>query len=210
MKAGLVVFLWLLTGLGYYYIKSDYCHDDARNRPLFDNKISSENSLGEQGGIIATLDTTEVTSGTDPAQDSISTNTADTSITAISDEATITSSNSRVIRGDKKTVIYFDYNIADRSLDSDISNYLDEVVRNSQKDLSKVYVTGHTDNAGDELSNRKMGFMRARVIKEALIRKGLSPHRILTFSQGEKKPVDSNETEQGRRNNRRTELVIVK
>ena len=210
MKAGLVVLLWLLTGLGYYYIKCDYCNTDTNRHALFDNKISSENRSSVPGTIRETFDSTANINHPDLAQDLRSAHTIDTTTTTNSEGKTITSSSSRVIREDNRTVIYFDYNLADRQLDRDISNYLDEVVRNSQMNLSKVYITGHTDDTGDELSNRKMGFMRASVIKEALIRKGLSPQRILTFSEGEKKPVDSNETEQGRRNNRRTELVIIK
>ena len=51
--------------------------------------------------------------------------------------------------------------------------------------------------------------MRADAIKNLLVKKGLSPSRITTESQGESNPIASNNTPDGRKENRRVELTII-
>jgi len=70
----------------------------------------------------------------------------------------------------------------------------------------KVDVSGHTDWIGTDAYNQALSERRANIVKDYLVRKGVDAARISTFAYGETKPVDSNETDEGRGNNRRAEI----
>jgi len=56
--------------------------------------------------------------------------------------------------------------------------------------------------------NQSLGRARARHIQKILVKKGISKSRISIDSKGEEEPVASNDSEEGRRKNRRAELVL--
>ena len=68
----------------------------------------------------------------------------------------------------------------------------------------QVQVEGHTDSAAAEA----LSWSRARAVGDSLIRQGLSPDRISTRGFGDSRPLVSNATAAGRRENRRVEVVI--
>ncbi len=72
-----------------------------------------------------------------------------------------------------------------------------------------ILVEGHTDAVGSYAVNDRLSLARAESVKNYLINKGISPHRIKTRGYGERKPIASNNTALGRSLNRRTEIVIV-
>ena len=69
-----------------------------------------------------------------------------------------------------------------------------------------VLVEGHTDAFGSDDYNRKLGEKRAEAVREYLVGKGLKPGQIQVVSRGESDPAASNDTEEGRAMNRRTEV----
>lgn len=71
-----------------------------------------------------------------------------------------------------------------------------------------VYVDGYTDSVGSDAYNMKLGERRARTVADALADEGVSPSRMTVRSFGEESPVASNETEEGRAQNRRVEIVV--
>jgi outer membrane protein OmpA-like peptidoglycan-associated protein len=73
-----------------------------------------------------------------------------------------------------------------------------------------IRLEGHTDNTGDAAANKKLSFDRAIVVKEIMVKSGVTEGRIGTEGYGEEKPIASNDTEEGRAKNRRTELVVAK
>lgn len=73
----------------------------------------------------------------------------------------------------------------------------------------KVEVGGHTDNAGDDASNQKLSDARANAVRDHLIAAGIEAARITAKGYGETKPVADNTTEQGRAQNRRTEITVL-
>jgi outer membrane protein OmpA-like peptidoglycan-associated protein len=73
-----------------------------------------------------------------------------------------------------------------------------------------VRLEGHTDNTGDPAANKKLSLDRAVAVKEIMITGGIADARIGTDGYGEEKPIASNQTEDGRAKNRRTELVVEK
>lgn len=72
-----------------------------------------------------------------------------------------------------------------------------------------VEISGHTDNVGNPTANIKLSTDRAQVIKQALIAKGIDANKLKTNGYGQKKPIASNTSEEGRQQNRRTEFLIL-
>lgn len=72
-----------------------------------------------------------------------------------------------------------------------------------------ITVTGHTDNTGEENFNRKLSKDRASAVTDYLIAHGISSSRIAHNGMGSSSPIFSNETEEGRRRNRRVEILII-
>ncbi|MBN2870536.1 MAG: OmpA family protein [Campylobacterales bacterium] len=74
----------------------------------------------------------------------------------------------------------------------------------------KVTIVGHTDSTGSEAYNQKLSERRAEKVKEMLIADGIDEDRLFTDGEGETMPVASNETEEGRAENRRIEIELCK
>ncbi|MEL7120639.1 MAG: OmpA family protein [Bacteroidota bacterium] len=72
-----------------------------------------------------------------------------------------------------------------------------------------IQINGHTDDVGQEDDNQQLSEKRALAVYEYLIEKGIVEARLSYKGFGELKPIDTNETEEGRQNNRRTEFVIL-
>jgi outer membrane protein OmpA-like peptidoglycan-associated protein len=70
---------------------------------------------------------------------------------------------------------------------------------------AKISLGGHADAIGSEDYNMKLSEKRAKAAKDYLVKKGLSENLFNVEAFGESKPIDSNYTEKGRANNRRTE-----
>jgi len=73
----------------------------------------------------------------------------------------------------------------------------------------KIEISGHTDNQGGEELNQKLSENRAKSVKEYLLNNSIVSTRLVYKGYGESKPIDSNETDEGRANNRRTEFKIL-
>lgn len=73
----------------------------------------------------------------------------------------------------------------------------------------RIRVEGHTDNTGSMRINMTLSEKRAESVKAYLVQKGVDARRIQVVGYGPKKPIATNDTEFGRRLNRRTEIVIT-
>ena len=73
-----------------------------------------------------------------------------------------------------------------------------------------VSIEGHTDDRGSDDYNQKLSARRAASVVTFLIENGVSRERLASQGHGEAKPVDSNNTSQGRAKNRRVEFLIIK
>jgi len=69
-------------------------------------------------------------------------------------------------------------------------------------------LVGHTDNVGSEEFNMDLSKRRAISVKNALVAQGVNASRLKAFGRGELDPVASNETPEGRLQNRRTEVIL--
>jgi len=72
-----------------------------------------------------------------------------------------------------------------------------------------VELGGHTDNTGDDALNMTLSEARALSVLNFLQRKGIPDSTMTSKGYGENYPTDTNDTEEGRQNNRRTELKII-
>jgi outer membrane protein OmpA-like peptidoglycan-associated protein len=73
----------------------------------------------------------------------------------------------------------------------------------------RIRINGHTDNVGEPEYNMELSSRRAESVASYLISTGVDNSRILHIGFGETSPVESNETEEGRAENRRTEFEII-
>ncbi len=73
-----------------------------------------------------------------------------------------------------------------------------------------ILVEGHTDSVGTAAYNLVLSQRRADAVKKELMTMGIEAKRIIARGYGEQYPVDTNETNLGRQNNRRVEIVILK
>jgi outer membrane protein OmpA-like peptidoglycan-associated protein len=73
----------------------------------------------------------------------------------------------------------------------------------------KIEISGHTDNVGSSAYNQKLSENRAKAVVDFLLQKGIDASRLQFMGYGMTQPVASNDTEQGRQQNRRTEFKVV-
>ncbi|MBN2866302.1 MAG: OmpA family protein [Thiotrichales bacterium] len=85
--------------------------------------------------------------------------------------------------------------------------YSGYMTRNPNKNIK---VTGHTDSTGTEAYNQALSERRAMSVKTYLEGKGIDGKRIETIGMGETSPVASNKTKEGRAQNRRVEIEVIK
>jgi outer membrane protein OmpA-like peptidoglycan-associated protein len=76
-------------------------------------------------------------------------------------------------------------------------------------EIKKVRVEGHTDSTGNPQYNKELSQRRAEAVSEWLTRHGVDKGRLQSVGIGQERPIDTNATEDGRRNNRRVEFHIV-
>jgi len=105
--------------------------------------------------------------------------------------------------------IFFDFDQSD--LQPESQTELARLIEFLQKNPTvSIEIEGHTDNQGDDLHNFKLSEARAKAVMDFLIAKGISQDRLTSKGYGSTKPIQPNETEEGRAANRRTECRIVK
>lgn len=95
------------------------------------------------------------------------------------------------------------------TLKAESSQILDQVVDIMERYAGySLSIAGHTDNVGDDRSNKVLSEERAKACYQYLIAKGVNPNRLNYAGYGESQPVASNKTSEGRRLNRRVEFNL--
>ena len=74
----------------------------------------------------------------------------------------------------------------------------------------KIVIIGHTDNVGDDKANMALSLNRAKSVADALGKLGIVPSRLQYEGKGEIQPRETNDTPDGRQQNRRTEFLIFR
>src|SRR5581483_4186970 len=92
----------------------------------------------------------------------------------------------------------------------DSENTLGEIVKMMQQNAEvNLSVEGHTDNVGSAASNQSLSEKRAQSVVAWLAAHGIAATRLKAKGWGQTKPVENNNTEDGRAKNRRVELVKI-
>jgi outer membrane protein OmpA-like peptidoglycan-associated protein len=88
---------------------------------------------------------------------------------------------------------------------------LDEIIAIMKKfPDSRFTIHGHTDNTGSDALNMNLSKNRAKSVKDYFISKGINASRLESDGFGKNKPIDVNDTPEGRANNRRVEIKVIK
>ena len=106
-----------------------------------------------------------------------------------------------------KARIRFESGKADISTDS--AGLLDRLIETALRcPNATIEIAGHTDSAGDETANQALSEKRAQAVADYLVKAGLSASRFTPVGYGSAQPVASNETEEGKAQNRRIDFVV--
>ncbi len=108
-------------------------------------------------------------------------------------------------------MVKFAFNRAD--LTADAKAEIESLVKNLKSKNANVYIEiqGHTDSSGSEQYNLQLGYKRAKQVMEFMNSElGVPMHRMNVTSYGEYKPIADNGTREGRAQNRRVSLVVMK
>ncbi|MBA4850307.1 OmpA family protein [Emticicia sp. BO119] len=105
--------------------------------------------------------------------------------------------------------IFFEY--AKATLRPDSYPELDRIVDTMKENPNLVIeIQGHTDNVGSNESNMKLSQDRAEAVRKYLLSKKIQAARVTSVGYGETKPIATNDTEEGKAQNRRVQLAIVR
>jgi outer membrane protein OmpA-like peptidoglycan-associated protein len=101
------------------------------------------------------------------------------------------------------------FHTAQSDLEPSATATLDGLVESLNKDPSRhIVIEGYTDNVGKPGANRELSQRRADAVMQYLIAHGIAADRLTAVGKGESSPVASNGTAEGRRQNRRVNIVL--
>lgn len=119
-----------------------------------------------------------------------------------------------VIKAGEGIIVKFDSGILfgfdQTALKADAKQNIEKLVASlNENPDTDILVIGHTDNKGTEQYNQGLSLRRADAVKNYAVSKGLKGSRVKTEGKSYNEPIASNDTEDGRAQNRRVEIVIV-
>ncbi|MBL7918657.1 MAG: OmpA family protein, partial [Bacteroidia bacterium] len=104
--------------------------------------------------------------------------------------------------------IFFDFDKA--TIRPESANELDRLIKLlNENPTLKIELGSHTDSKGSDDYNMKLSDNRSKSVVAYLIGKGIAASRLVAKGYGETKAIDTNDTDAGRQNNRRTEFKIL-
>ncbi|HEX2644261.1 MAG TPA: OmpA family protein [Thermoanaerobaculia bacterium] len=114
---------------------------------------------------------------------------------------------------DRTLLVHFEsdvlFDVDSATLDSDGRMTLEDVAGVlGEYNKTAVVIQGHTDSTGSEEHNQELSERRAKSVQNYLVTRGVDPDRLATLGFGESEPVASNDTESGRRQNRRVDIML--
>ena len=104
--------------------------------------------------------------------------------------------------------IYFD--VDEAIIKPEYENFLLKMIRiiNGHSDL-RVQITGHTDSDGSDIYNEDLSKRRSQAIIDFFIQHGIKVDKLNIEFKGEKNPIDTNKTPEGKKHNRRVDFEFI-
>lgn len=109
------------------------------------------------------------------------------------------------VRFDNSLMFDFDSAALRSNARSELTKLADNLREYPNTDL---VIVGHTDSVGSDDYNMNLSQQRANAARDYLIAQNVSPSRVTTVGKGEREPVESNDSDAGRQQNRRVEVAI--
>jgi outer membrane protein OmpA-like peptidoglycan-associated protein len=105
--------------------------------------------------------------------------------------------------------IYFDFDKTTLKSESytELNKVVDFLKRN---ETVEIEISGHTDSKGADTYNETLSQGRSQSVVDYLISQGIDGARLTAHGYGESRPIETNDTEEGRANNRRVEFTVLK
>lgn len=105
--------------------------------------------------------------------------------------------------------IYFDFDKTTLKNESfaELNKVVDFLKQNSSVEIE---ISGHTDSKGSDDYNQKLSQGRSEAVVSYIIEQGIESYRLSAHGYGESKPIDTNDSDEGRANNRRVEFTVMK
>jgi OOP family OmpA-OmpF porin len=95
------------------------------------------------------------------------------------------------------------------AIDPDSAGLLDRLIETALRcPTANIEVAGHTDSDGEDAANQALSEKRAQAVADYLVRAGLPPNRFTAVGYGSAQPIASNDTEEGKAQNRRIEFTV--
>ncbi len=105
--------------------------------------------------------------------------------------------------------IYFDFDKTHLKEESfmELNKVVDFLKQNAHVEIE---ITGHTDSKGSDDYNLNLSQGRSQAVVDYIVSQGIEGYRLTAHGYGETKPVDTNDNDDGRANNRRVEFTVLK
>jgi len=115
-----------------------------------------------------------------------------------------------IVAGEKLILnnIFFDFNKSTLQEESFAELNRTIPIFEQYQDL-QFEIGGHTDNVGSDSYNQKLSEERANAVRDYLVENGVDPDRVEAKGYGESEPISTNDTDEGRQENRRVEFKIL-
>jgi OOP family OmpA-OmpF porin len=105
--------------------------------------------------------------------------------------------------------VYFDVNQSGIKKNAEVETFIATAKKYFEKYPEKqLLITGHTDRDGSDASNQSLSERRAAQTKTFLSKEGIKATQMATEGKGEKEPVASNDTDDGKSQNRRSTVRL--
>lgn len=95
------------------------------------------------------------------------------------------------------------------TIDSDSAGLLDHLIATALRcPTANIEIAGHTDSDGEDAANQLLSERRAKAVLDYFVKAGLAGDRFTATGYGSSKPIASNDTDEGKAQNRRIEFLV--
>lgn len=127
---------------------------------------------------------------------------------AVANEDVIITNTGNELRVVLPEGILFDFGSA--AVRANLQSDIRALARNAQDyPNTTLSVVGHTDSVGSDAANLDLSTRRAQSVAGIILEEGVAPGRVQAVGRGESQPIASNDTPEGRQQNRRVEVIIT-